>query len=124
MWDNFARLTALLAKVRVWFNNLTICLDFSTIFSLIAPSKPLNQGRHWGRLFAAEGRHFDEAFNVTPLGMRREAQGFVKIIAERMELTGGQDYSDCMGFMRKRLRFELLKTTLIALRGYWGREGY
>ena len=26
--------------------------------------------------------------------------------------------------MRKRLRFELLKTTLIALRGYRGREGY
>ena len=70
MWDNFARLTALLAKVRVWFNNLTIYLEFSAIFSLIAPSKPLNQGRHWGRLFAAEGRHFDKASNVTPLDRR------------------------------------------------------
>ena len=67
MWDNFARLTALLAKVRVWFNNLTIYLNFSAIFSQSAPSEPLNQGRHWGRLFAAEGRHFDEASNVTPL---------------------------------------------------------
>ena len=67
MWDNFARLTALLAKVRVWFDNLTIYLDFSAIFSQIAPSEPLNQGRHWGRLFAAEGRRFDEASNVTPL---------------------------------------------------------
>ena len=69
MWDNFARLTALLAKVRVWFNNLTIYLNFSAIFSQIAPSKPLNQGRQvdWGRLFAAEGRHFNEASNVTPL---------------------------------------------------------
>ena len=28
MWDNFARLTALLAKVRVWLSNLTIYLDF------------------------------------------------------------------------------------------------
>ena len=73
MWDNFARLTALLAKVRVWFNNVTIYLDFSAIFSQIAPSKPLNQGRHWGRLFAAEGRHFDEASNVTPLA----SSGFV-----------------------------------------------
>ena len=35
MWDNFARLTALLAKVRVWFNNSTIYLDFSAIFSEI-----------------------------------------------------------------------------------------
>ena len=56
--------------------------------------------------------------------MGREAQGLMKKISERMELTSGQRYSDCMGFMRKRLRFELLKTTLIALRGYKGREGY
>ena len=56
--------------------------------------------------------------------MGREAQGLMKKIAERMELTSGQRYSDCMGFMRKRLRFESLKTTLIALRGYRGREGY
>ena len=32
MWDKFARLTALLAKVRVWFNNLTIYLDFWPYF--------------------------------------------------------------------------------------------
>ena len=46
MWDNFARLTALLAKVRVWFNNSTIYLDFSAIFSELAPSKILTMGRH------------------------------------------------------------------------------
>ena len=37
MWDNFARLTALLAKVRVCFNNSIINLDFSAIFSESAP---------------------------------------------------------------------------------------
>ena len=58
MWDNFARLTALLAKVRVWFNNLTIYLDFSAIFSQIAPSQPLNQGRHWGATFCRRGVPF------------------------------------------------------------------
>ena len=46
IWDNFARLTALLAKVRVWFNNSTIYLDFSAIFSEIAPSKRITKGRH------------------------------------------------------------------------------
>ena len=46
MWDNFPRLTALLAKVRVWFNNPTIYLDFSVIFSEIAPSKLKTEGRH------------------------------------------------------------------------------
>ena len=44
MWDNFARLTALLAKVRVCFNNSTIYLDFSAIFSEIAPSKLVTEG--------------------------------------------------------------------------------
>ena len=33
--------------------------------------------------------------------MGREAQGLMKKIAERMELTSGQRYSDCMGFMRR-----------------------
>ena len=46
IWNNFARLTALLAKVRVWFNNSTIYLDFSAIFSEIAPSKLITKGRH------------------------------------------------------------------------------
>ena len=46
MWDNFARLTALLAKVRIWFNNSTIYLDFSDIFSEIAQSKLVTKGRH------------------------------------------------------------------------------
>ena len=31
MWDNFATLTARLAKVHVWFSNLTIYLDFSAV---------------------------------------------------------------------------------------------
>ena len=29
MWDNFARLTALLTTVIVWFDNLAVYLDFS-----------------------------------------------------------------------------------------------
>ena len=55
MWDNFARLTALLAKVRVWLNNSTIYLDFSAIFSEIAPRKMIARGRHWGALFGRRG---------------------------------------------------------------------
>ena len=54
VWDNFARLTVLLAKVRVWFNNLTIYLDFSALFSEIAPSKLITKGRQVrGHFFAA-----------------------------------------------------------------------
>ena len=46
MWDSFARLTALLAKVRVWSNKSTIYLNFSAIFSEITSSKLITKGRH------------------------------------------------------------------------------
>ena len=46
-----------------------------------------------------------------------EAHKLVKRLAERMEISTGQRYSDAVSFIRKRLRFELLKTTVIALRG-------
>ena len=55
MWDNFARFTARLAKVHVWFDNLTVYLEFYAVFSDTEPNKPCKQGRHWGRLFAAGG---------------------------------------------------------------------
>ena len=58
MWDNFARLTARLAKSRVLFNNLTIYLDFSAIFSRIAPNRPLTEGRHLGATFCRRGATF------------------------------------------------------------------
>ena len=49
MWDNFATLTAGLAKVRVWFNSkLTFNLEFSAIFLQITLSKLISQGRHGG----------------------------------------------------------------------------
>ena len=54
MWDNFARLTALLAKLHVWFNNSTIYLDFSEIApSNNCPLAPLgyNQGAPLGGRF-------------------------------------------------------------------------
>ena len=103
------------------------------VFNPLAPS---NSNKQPSQMYTAHEAQKKRAYNdrviqiekesSTPLvfstsgGMGREAQGLMKKIAERMELTSGQRYSDCMGFMRKRLRFELLKTTLIALRGYRG----
>ena len=50
-------------------------------------------------------------------GMGLEPHKLVKRLAQRMEVATGQRYSDAVSFIRKRLRFELLKTTVIALRG-------
>ena len=49
--------------------------------------------------------------------MGKEAHALVKCLAQKMETVRGQRYSDSVSFIRKRLRFELLKTTVIALRG-------
>ena len=46
----------------------------------------------------------------------------MKRIAERTERKTGQRYADVMGFIPKRIRFDLLKTTTIALRGERGRR--
>ena len=58
MWDNFATLTARLAKVRVLFSNLFIYLDFSAILRQITLSKLMSQGRHWGATFCRRGAPF------------------------------------------------------------------
>ena len=49
--------------------------------------------------------------------MGKEAGKLIKKLAQRIEMTKGQRYSDAVSFMRRRLRFELLKTTCIAIRG-------
>ena len=45
---------------------------------------------------------------------------FYKRIAERVARKNLQSYSDVVSLIRRRLRFDLLKTTLIALRGFRG----
>ena len=45
----------------------------------------------------------------------------VKRLAEKYAMKSGQSYAESVSFIRRRLRFDLLKTTIIALRGYRGK---
>ena len=64
-----------------------------------------------------------EKGSFTPLvfstsgGMGGEAERLVKKLASKMEYHTGQRYSDAVGYIRKRLCFEILRTTVIFLRG-------
>ena len=49
--------------------------------------------------------------------MGGEAERLVKKLASKMEYHTGQRYSDAVGYIRKRLRLEILRTTVISLRG-------
>ena len=52
--------------------------------------------------------------------MGEEAARFYKHLAEKMSRKSGQRYSDTIAFIRRRLRFDLLKTCVISLRGFRG----
>ncbi len=54
-------------------------------------------------------------------GMGVEAQRFFKRTAEKIAMKEDIPYSQVISFVRRRLRFDLVKTTLIALRGYRGK---
>ena len=55
-------------------------------------------------------------------GIGKEAQILLKKIAEKTSRKSGQQYSDVMKFLRVRVRFDLLKTTIIVLRGARGKR--
>ena len=54
--------------------------------------------------------------------MSPEAQLLVKKISEKMSRKTGNTRHETIGFIRKRLRFDLLRTTIIALRGFRGKK--
>ena len=74
------------------------------------------------RVLEVERGTFTPVVFSTTGGMGMEAQALLKRIAERTERKTGQRYSDVMSFLRKRVRFDLLKTTIIALRGDRGKR--
>ena len=49
-------------------------------------------------------------------GMGREDNTFFKKLAEKLSRKSGQRYSEAMTFFGKRITFDLLRTTIIALR--------
>ena len=48
----------------------------------------------------------------------KEADKLIRRMAERMNAKRGETYSSVVSFLRRRFRFDLLKTCIITLRGY------
>ena len=72
------------------------------------------------RVIQIEHGTFTPIVLSTTGGMGREAEAFFKKLGEKMSRKSGQRYSDSISFIRKRLRFDLLRTTIISLRGERG----
>ena len=52
--------------------------------------------------------------------MGKEAETFNKRLATLLSLKRNISYSDAISFVRRKIRFSILRTSLIALRGYRG----
>ena len=61
---------------------------------------------------------FTPAVLRTSGGMGKEFERLVRQMAMKISLGRGERYSDTVGFIRRRIRFDLLKTCVISLRGY------
>ena len=73
------------------------------------------------RVINVEKGTFTPLVFSTTGGMGQEASSFIKHLSEKTARKTNQRYSEVMSFMRRRIRFEVLRTCLIALRGYRGK---
>ena len=74
------------------------------------------------RVINVEKGTFTPLVFSTTGGMGQEATSFIKRLAEKTATKTNQRYSEVMSFMRRRLRFEVLRTCLISLRGHRGKS--
>ena len=74
------------------------------------------------RVINVEKGTFTPLVFSTSGGMGPEASTFYKHLADKIAVKTNQRYSDVISFIRRRVRFDLLKTCLIALRGYRGKK--
>ena len=73
------------------------------------------------RVIQIEHGQFTPLVFSTTGGMAKECSCFLKKLSEKLSQKTNQKYSDTVNFVRRRIRIELLKTCLIAIRGHRGR---
>ena len=70
------------------------------------------------RIIQVEKANFSPFVVSTTGGIAPEATSFLKRLAQKLSSKLNQSYPNIMGYLRRKLRFELLKTTLMAVRGF------
>jgi hypothetical protein len=95
--------------------------NLKTIPAMYAYHENSKKREYNGRVMQVEKGVFSPLVFSTSGGMGKEAGKVYNRIAQKMAYTKGQKYHDTISYIRKRLRFDLLKTTIISLRGYRGK---
>ena len=107
--------------IRVYHAQAPSNRNLKTIPRMYSHHEAAKKRAYNARVIQVEKGVFTPIVFSTSGGMGEEAKTFCKKIAEKMAQKTGQRYSETITFIRKRLRFDLLKTTVIALRGYRGK---
>ena len=105
---------------------------------VLHPNSPSYQGKSVEKVYEEHEKAKKKSYNqqiiqveratFTPLvfstsgGMARECTKYHKKIAELVANKTKEEYSKVMNHIRTRLRFTLLKSTLIAIRGVRGKQ--
>lgn len=74
------------------------------------------------RVLNVEKGSFTPIVLATTGGMGKEAERFHKRLAVLISQKRNENYADVLNHLRTRLRFCLLRSSLTALRGVWGRQ--
>ena len=72
------------------------------------------------RIIEIEQGHFTPLILSTSGGMGPECAVFVKMLAKKIAQKKNQELSDVMRVLRTKIRFAVLKSTLISIRGTRG----
>ena len=72
------------------------------------------------RIIEVEKASFTPLIFSTSGGMGTECKKIHKRLASLISIKRGNSYSDTAAYIRRKLRFSILKTTLTAVRGYRG----
>ena len=107
--------------VRVYHAQAPSNRNLKTIPRMYSHHEEQKKRAYNARILEVERGVFTPLVFSTSGGMGEEAKTLFKRVAAKMANKTGQKYSETITFIRKRLRFDLLKTTVIALRGYRGK---
>ena len=77
---------------------------------------------YMARVLNVEKASFTPLVFSTTGGMGNEATKFYKHLAGKISRKTNQEYHYVMAYIRRKLRFVLLKTCIISIRGYRGRK--
>ena len=107
--------------IRVFHAPATSNRNLKSIPKMYIHHEELKKKAYNARVIQVEKGVFTPMVFSTTGGMGEEAKKMVKRLAEKYAMKSGQSYAESVSFIRRRLRFDLLKTTIIALRGYRGK---